>query len=412
MTLSLRRGGDYVVGMSSLQTDILISGGGPAGLTAACAFGAAGHKVICVDPAPPVTQEQDPSSDLRSTAFLQPARNTLIAAGIWDHLQDHATPLQIMRLADAGGAENEIRKLADFDAAEVSDMPFGWNFPNWLLRRELLNRIDQLENVRFLPGVSTTGLTTRNSEALIKLSNGNRIRAKLVIAADGRNSPVRNMLEIPVKTWRYGQKALAFTVSHSKPHHNISTEIHRSGGPFTLVPLPDRDGVHYSAIVWMETGANALALSKMPTDEFNAALNLRSCGVLGRLKLASRLTLWPIISQMASRLNGQRTALVAEAAHVIPPIGAQGLNMSLADIQCLLDLMQDAPDIGAPELLDTYHRKRWPDIKARVTGVDILNRAAMAESPTLRDLRLKGLSSLHSLKPLRKAAMQAGLGNR
>ncbi len=398
--------------MTRMDTDILVSGGGIAGLTAACAFGAAGHRVICVDPAPPVTEAADPTSDLRSTAFLQPARQTLIAAGIWDLLQDHATPLQIMRLADAGGESNEIRKVADFDALEVSGMPFGWNFPNWLLRRELLNRIADLPDVSFLPGISTKTLTTRESEAIVRLSDGRSVRAALVVAADGRNSPVRSMLNIGVKTWRYGQKALAFTVSHTEPHHNVSTEIHRSGGPFTLVPLPDRDGKHHSAIVWMETGPHAKELAEMPPEEFDAALNARSCGVLGKLTLESRLTLWPIISQMAERLSGQRTALVAEAAHVIPPIGAQGLNMSLADIQCLLELFADAPDIGAQALLDRYHRKRWPDIKARVTGVDILNRAAMAESPSLRDLRMKGLTSLHGIKPLRKVAMQAGLGNR
>jgi 2-octaprenyl-6-methoxyphenol hydroxylase len=398
--------------MTHKDTDILISGGGIAGLTAACAFGAVGYSVLCVDPAPPVTQAADPTSDLRSTAFLQPARATLTAAGIWQFLEPHATPLQIMRLADAGGAENEVRKVADFDAAEVSDLPFGWNFPNWLLRRELLKRIDTLADVTFLTGVSTTGLTTRDTEALARLSNGQSVRVKLVVAADGRNSPVRSMLNIGVKTWRYGQKALAFTVSHTLPHQNVSTEIHRSGGPFTLVPLPDRDGKHHSAIVWMETGARAKALADMPVAEFTQSLNLRSCGVLGELTLASRRTLWPIISQRAERLAGQRTALVAEAAHVIPPIGAQGLNMSLKDIQCLLDLFVGAEDIGAAALLDRYNKQRMPDIRARVTGVDMLNRAAMAQSPSLRNLRMKGLSSLHGLKPLRKVAMQAGLGHK
>lgn len=398
--------------MTRINTDILISGGGIAGLTAACAFGAARHRVICIDPAPPVTQAADPTSDLRSTAFLQPARTTLMAAGIWEFLEPHATPLQIMRLADAGGVENEVRKVADFDAAEVSDQPFGWNFPNWLLRRELLNRVETLPNVTFLAGVSTTGLTTRNTEARVKLSDGQTIRARLVVAADGRNSPVRDMLNIGVKTWRYGQKALAFTVSHTLSHHNISTEIHRTGGPFTLVPLPDHNGKHHSAIVWMERGARAKELAEMSEAEFTTALNLRSCGVLGDLTLASRRSLWPIISQRAERLSGQRTVLVAEAAHVIPPIGAQGLNMSLNDIQCLLDLFDGAEDIGATDLLDRYHKKRMPDIRARITGVDALNRAAMAQSPRLRDLRMKGLSSLHGLAPLRKVAMQAGLGNR
>ncbi|HSF91549.1 MAG TPA: FAD-dependent monooxygenase, partial [Paracoccaceae bacterium] len=125
---------------------------------------------------------------------------------------------------------------------------------------------------------------------------------------------------------------------------------------------------------------------------------------------------WPIIAQRAERLNGPRTALLAEAAHVIPPIGAQGLNMSLADLATLLDLVEQAreagKDIAAPEVLDRYNRSRWPDMAARVAGVDLLNRAAMAEDQTLRDLRRTGLKLLYGLKPLRKTAMRAGLGAR
>ncbi len=398
--------------MQRIQTDILVSGGGIAGLTAACVFASAGYEVICVDPAPPVTERADPKADLRSTAFLQPAQRTLEQAGIWPHLAPFAAPLQIMRLADAGGEPGVIRKLADFDAAEISDQPFGWNLPNWLLRRELLNRVGELDNLEFRTGVCTTHMTPRLHENLVMLSDGSQIGARLVIGADGRNSAVREMLNIGVKTWRYGQKALVFCVTHQRPHNNISTEIHRSGGPFTLVPLPDSDdGSHNSAIVWMETGPKAAALMAMNDADFHAALNLRACDVLGPLQVKGGKNLWPIIAQKADQVTGPRSALVAEAAHVVPPIGAQGLNMSLADIQCLRDLLETSRgDPGAPELLKTYARKRLPDVSARVLAVDFLNRAAIAQSPALRDLRLKGLETLYEMTPLRRAAMKAGLG--
>lgn len=396
--------------MKRLTTDILVSGGGIAGMTAACAFASAGFDVICVDPQKPVTTRENTGSDLRSTAFLQPARTLLIAAGIWQHLEPYAAPLQVMRLVDAGGEAEQIREIADFDAADISDLPFGWNLPNWLLRREMLNRIEELPNLRFLTGLSSNHITPRLNNALVRLSDGSTVDCKLVVAADGRNSALRDQSGIGVKKWRYGQKALVFNVSHDLAHQNMSTEIHRSGGPFTLVPLPDQ---YKSSVVWMETGPRAAALKEMSEQDFNVALNARGCGILGQLTLESRRDLWPIIAQIANRLDGPRTAIIAEAAHVIPPIGAQGLNMSLNDLQCLLDLASAHPEtIGSPEMLRRYSRKRWPDIKARVSGVDALNRAAMTDSPNLKSLRLKGLQILHKVTPLRKSIMKAGLGAR
>ncbi|MFK5997475.1 MAG: UbiH/UbiF family hydroxylase [Rhodobacterales bacterium] len=398
--------------MERISTDILISGGGIAGMTAACAFGAAGLKVVCVDPAPPVTVSDADKTDLRSTAFLQPARNTLKSAGVWAHLEPYAAPLDIMRLADAGGATNEVRTVADFNASEISDEPFAWNLPNWLLRRELLTRIKELDTVTFLTGVETSRITPRTARAHVQLSNQSQVDCKLVLAADGRNSPTRERLGIGAKTWRFGQKAVVFCVSHQHPHENVSTEIHRDGGPFTLVPLNDRGGKHYSAVVWMEKGPEAAKLMALDEAAFTDAANARSCGILGDLKLESRRMIWPIISRLADRLYGPRTALIAEAAHVIPPIGAQGLNMSLTDIQCLLDLSIENPDnIGTPQILAAYEKARFSDIKMRVNGVNMLNRAAMTGSDTLKALRLKGLQTLHGIAPVRKSLMRKGLGS-
>jgi 2-octaprenyl-6-methoxyphenol hydroxylase len=399
--------------MTRIRTDILISGGGVAGLTAAAAFGSLGFQVICVDPTPPVTDGAAEGADLRTTAFLQPSIPVLQTAGLWSRLEPFAAPLQIMRIVDAGGVTAEPRIIKDFDASDISEQPFGWNLPNWLLRREMVARLAELPNVTFLPGVATTHLLTRSTEALVTLSDGRSVAARLVIAADGRASTMREALEIPVKTIRYGQKALAFAVTHPLPHQNVSTEIHRSGGPFTLVPLPDRDGLPCSAVVWMETGPEVARLAALPVAEFEAAMTARSCQILGPLTLASRRSVWPIISQIADRMTGERTALMAEAAHVVPPIGAQGLNMSLADLAVLLDLAQaDPAGIGSVKMLDSYQRRRHLDVQARVTGIDTLNRASMMGGQSLRDLRATALNALYSIAPVRKTLMKAGLGLR
>ncbi len=394
--------------MERTKTDILIAGGGIAGLTAAAAFGAAGFDVICVDPAPPVTDAAAEGADLRTTAFLQPARDFLATAGLWDRLAPHATPLQVMRIVDAGVQPPVSR---DFDAADISGDPFGWNLPNWLLRREMVGRLAALENVDFRPGIGFAGMLTRATGALVSLTDGTQVQARLVIGADGRDSAVRRAAGIGVTTTRSGQKALSFAVTHAMPHDNISTEVHAAGGPFTLVPLPDHAGKPCSSVVWMDHGPGTLAHAALPEVDFNAAITARSADVMGDLTLASRRQTWPIIAQIAERMAGERVALVAEAAHVVPPIGAQGLNMSLADLACLLDLAKaNSAEVGNRKMLDTYQRRRHPDIRLRVAGVNALNRASMAGHPLAHDLRALGVKALHDIAPIRRGLMKLGLG--
>lgn len=389
-------------------TEILIAGGGPSGLAAAAAFGAAGFDVICVDPTAPVTVEAAVGADMRTTAILQPGRALLEAARVWDRLAGHASPLQVMQIVDAG---TDIPTQKAFDASDLGDEPFGWNLPNWLLRREFLAAISALPNVSFRPGVGFASYVPRSTGARVRLTDGTSVSAKLIVAADGRNSAVREAANIDVNTTRYGQKALAFAVTHPIPHDNVSTEVHRSGGPFTLVPLPDLDGSPRSAVVWMERGAEAERLEKLDETAFNAEATERSSGLLGPLTLASRRSVWSIISQIASRFDGPRVALMAEAAHVVPPIGAQGLNMSLADLRSLLELSETyRENLGGPEMLTRYHRARWPDAQARVIGIDALNRTSMAGHPVMKALRRKGVATLHEVAPLRRFAMRMGLG--
>ncbi len=390
-------------------TDVLVSGGGIAGLAAALCFGARGFSVTVVDPAPPITEREAEGADHRSTALLAPSVKLLEDAGAWTRMAPHATPLAVMRLVDAGGAAPTPRLTRDFAAADIDREAFGQNVPNWLIRRELHAAIEAHPSVSFRTGTGTDGITARAAEALVALTDGTRLRARLVVAADGRDSPVRGALGIGVRRVRYGQKALAFAVTHDTPHRGVSTELHRTGGPFTLVPLPDHDGRASSSVVWMERAEEADRLMALDVPAFEAAMTHRSAGVLGPLRLASRRTIWPIVSQIADRFHAPRTALVAEAAHVMPPIGAQGLNTGLGDIAALVALA--APEtLGDAATLARYDARRRRDVMARMAGVDLLNRAAMAEAPVLRDLRMAGLSALHRATPVRRALMRLGMG--
>ncbi len=394
--------------MKRKSTDIFIAGGGVAGLTAAAAFGTAGFDVTIVDPRPPITTENAKGADLRTTAFLQPAQQFLQNAGLWERLAEFAAPLQIMRIVDAAADPHVTR---DFDASDVSDKPFGWNLPNWLLRREMVARLDALPNVDFRPGTGFKSMLARDHSAIVTLSDGSQLDARLVIGADGRNSAVRLAAGISASVKRYGQKAVTFAVTHDAPHNNISTEVHRAGGPFTLVPLPDHDGKPCSAVVWMESGPEALRLSQSDVPAFEAAANDRSAGINGPLTLASPRSVWPIISQIADEITGPRMALVAEAAHVMPPIGAQGLNMSLRDMACLLDLATASPEtLGDRVMLDRYARARHSDIKLRIAGIDALNRASIAGGALTQDLRARGIKMLYGLSPVRRKLMELGLG--
>lgn len=398
--------------MERTRTDILIAGGGIAGLTAAASFAAEGFSVICVDPGP--LPSKATGTDLRSTAFLMPSVELLKQAGLWRGLDPHATPLRIMRIIDAGGAENTIREITDFDATEVGQDVFGFNLPNTVLRAELAESIKRMPEATLKHSTRLTRLTPRLNTIIAALSDGTAIEARLLIAADGRDSFVREAHGIKARRWGYGQKALVFTVRHVDPHDNISTEIHRSGGPFTLVPLPDHDGTHHSAVVWMETGPKAAELNALPLQEFTDEVNARSLNVLGRLSMASERAVWPIISQVSERFDGPRTALIAEAAHVVPPIGAQGLNTSLGDIAALRDLVCAArdkgKDIGDRTVLDRYSKKRHAIVQTRSAGIDILNRASMSDVAMVKELRLAGLKTIFGATPLRHSLMRVGLG--
>ncbi len=387
------------------STDILIAGGGTAGLAAAAAFGTLGLSVSCVDPAP-LDAPDGPDADLRTTAILQPGRALLEQAGLWDRLLPQATPLRVMRIVDAAGTH--VKR--DFDAGDLGDAPFGWNIPNRVIKRAFAERLAEMPQVTLLRGVGFVGRLAQMDDVVVRLSDGRQVSARLLVGADGRDSAVRRVCGIEARVTRYGQKALVFAVTHEAPHDGVSTEVHAKGGPFTLVPLPENEGRPCSAVVWMTDGAEAVRLRALPEEEFAQAVNARSAEVMGPLTPVGGRQAWPIVTQVADRITARRTALMAEAAHVVPPIGAQGLNMSLRDLQALIDLASARrEEIGNESWLLAYARAREPDIRLRALGIDVLNRASIGG---LGPLRALGLRAMHDVAPVRHALMRLGLGLR
>lgn len=389
------------------HVEILVAGGGIAGLAAAARLAADGREVMLVDPAP-----ADPAGpgDLRTTALLRPAIATLERAGAWEAMAAAGAALRTMRLVDAGGRQRRPRVTADFTGSETGHGHFGWNVPNRVARRALIDRLRAMPNVRLRHGAGVESYVARLDAALCRLSDGTGVAAGLVIAADGRDSTLRRLAGIGRRRWGYGQKGLVFAVTHRKPHDGVSTEIHRTGGPLTLVPMPDHDGRPCSSVVWMVPGPRAVGLAALDDGALGAELTAETMGLFGPLRVVSPRAVWPIIAQIAHRLTAPRLALIAEAAHVVPPIGAQGLNMSLADIESLAAITAGHTDPGEPAPLARHQRRQFPETAARVAGIDLLNRAAQTDIQPLRDLRCLGLRAISGIAPLRRAAIRAGMG--
>lgn len=397
--------------MTEHHADIFISGGGIAGQVSAAAFAAAGFSVVMADPFVPVTTANEEKSDLRSTAFLRHARQLFDRVGLWPHLEDHAKPLDQLAVIDTTGWPPEVRDRRVFRSDDMGDEPFGWNLMNWVVRREIWTYLQDQPLITPLYGTGFRSIVQRTGEIIVTLSNGDRVRARMGIAADGKFSPLREASDITVSTTRYGQKSLAFTVTHDLPHGNVSTEIYNEGGPFTIVPLPDINGKHASAIVWMNHGPRAVELMNMDVPEFEDVMFQRSTGLLGRMHLQGNRSIWPIITQTADQLVSGRVAVVAEAAHALPPIGAQGLNTSLNDVIAVLELAEANPGaLGDPAMMKAYDAARAPDIARRARAIDLFNRVTRSGDGVMQTVRLLGLKAVHDVAPMRKRVMRAGLG--
>ena len=393
--------------MSRVETDILIAGAGIAGLVTAIGLADAGFQLIVVDPG--TVSRQD---DMRSTAYLSPSVALFETLDLWSSLSANAAPLSALRVADSAGDPPELADTRLFTPNDMGADEFGWNILNSVASEALTNRAQAHRNIELRLGTGFERMLVRDEEARVWLSDGGQVSTRLVIGADGRASRVREAAGIDATSTRYGQKALAFVARHSAPHDGVSTEIYNSGGAFTTVPMPDNADGAQSAIVWMAAGRDAVDLANAEAIEFNEELNKRSLGLLGDMTRASSVNIWPVVSQRAKNLTSPRVALMAEAAHVFPPIGAQGLNSSMRDVSSLIQNLTGATDPGNAAILKNYAKERARDIEIRAGAIDAFNRICLSGNPMVQAARTAGLRAAHDIAPLRKALMQAGLGGR
>jgi 2-octaprenyl-6-methoxyphenol hydroxylase len=383
-----------------ISCDVAVIGGGPAGLAAAIALAQTGAKTVLI-------ARRAPYADNRTTALLGGSVDFLQALNVWPRCKEVAAPLQAMRLVDDTGRLIRAPEVR-FSSDEIGLEAFGYNIENHLLTTALEARATELAELTWFDD-EADAVIPQDADAAIRTGRGKSISARLVAGADGRHSLCRQAAGIEVRRRDLHQAALTFNVSHSRPHRNISTEFHTSQGPCVFVPLPgDR-----CSVVWVASPKEAERLMALADGELSEAAEKQSHSILGRIAVEPGRHLFPLAIEHIRQFARHRVALVGEAAHVIPPIGAQGLNMGLRDAADLADIVREAmvsgEDPGSPQVLKRYDTARRTDVASRTFAIDIANRSLLSNLLPVQSLRAAGLHLIGSIGPLRRIAMREGL---
>jgi 2-octaprenyl-6-methoxyphenol hydroxylase len=380
--------------------EAVVVGGGPAGRTAAIALAEGGIATVLAGRRPD-------HPDRRTTALLAGSVNALAVLGVWESCRAHAAPLRIMRIVDDTGRLWRAPE-ARFDAGEIGLDAFGYNIENRHLIAALEARARTLPSLRWIED-EVFGVAAAQTSVTVTLAAGESLRASLAIGADGRRSMCRTAAGIRLDERRYPQTALTCTFAHSRPHQDISTEFHTPRGPFTVVPLPGRR----SSLVWVLDPATAEETVALDDDDLSAAIERASHSILGKVRVEPGRGLFPLAVGTARSFARNRIALIGEAAHVIPPIGAQGLNLGLRDAAAIAELAVAAHnagrDLGSAVLLARYDRLRRGDVDSRTLAVDLLNRTLLSDFLPAQGARGLGLYFIDSFGPLRRAVMREGV---
>lgn len=391
---------------ASQHVDVAVVGGGPAGLATAIALADAGARVALIAPRPGV-------DDWRTTALLGDSIDLLERHGVWSELRTVAAPLRRMRLVDAS---DRLFRAPDvsFDAREIGRDLFGYNVANGPLVAALSDAVAARSGGIARYEALFQALDHAEGGERLTLSSGEIVIAALVVAADGRNSAVRQAAGIGVRSWSYPQEALVLALSHSEPHHDTSVEFHTEAGPFTLVP----HGAGRSSLVWMDKPEVIERMAGLDDATLALEIERRSGSAWGTMTVDSPRQRWPISGFQARQLASGRVVLVGEAAHGFPPIGAQGFNLTLRDIAKLEKIVRATthPPTGKPldgaAVARSYGNARRFDVTGRVTGVDLLNRSLLSGFLPMQFARAAGLVLAREVGPLRRLMMRAGLAAR
>ncbi len=395
--------------MKKQYCDVFVSGGGLAGLMTSLALADKSRKVICCDLNWDFSTEiTDFPQDQRVTALFNNSLeflNTLLP--LKTLLSTSGKRLSEIEVLEAG-ANGDIKQVSTFSSKSVSKSEFGWVIANRNLRSALLAEVRRSPYINLLPKVGVAKVFTRAREAHIILSNGGRIVAKLLVGADGKNSQVRNSLQINTRNISLPQAGISFNVRHKKPLGQKSIEIYQSGGPFTIIPLPGEDE-YCSNIIWMNKTEKIDKYYNLEAKKLAIEAGKRSQGAVGEMELISSPMKWTGNYQMAKKLYHERAVLIAEAAHNLPPLGAQGLNLTVSDIKLLLEFITLAEDPGDIQILTNFASKRFFPVLLKFIGTNFLNLLSFSNLVPLRTLRSKGASLFSSNNEFQRLLIQFGL---
>jgi 2-octaprenyl-6-methoxyphenol hydroxylase len=401
----------YKDNMESRIYDVAIIGGGLAGLTLACLLARTGVSVVCIDSAPMMYKVAAQVTDLRTTAISYGSRKILEKAGIWPYLANKTCAIYDIRILD-----DSSPVLLNFLQTEVEDKAFGWIVENALLRSAQLEEALK-QGVQHIAPAKVEGFEVGADSVTVNLQGRTPVKTYLVVGADGRNSFVRGWMGVRAREWSYRQRAVICTVAHENSHDNVAVEHFRSSGPFAVLPMCDaEDGTHRSSVILTEHGPQSKSFMNQSDEEFNATLNTLFPAEYGRVHLLGKRACYPLGLIHAAEYVGPRMVLVADAAHAIHPIAGQGLNLGFRDVAELAELISSVKasgrDVGAPELLATYQRRRRPDNMAMVAVTDGLNRLFSNNILPVRLLRQAGLKAVARLPAAKRFFMRQAMGDR
>jgi 2-octaprenyl-6-methoxyphenol hydroxylase len=392
------------------QCDVLIAGGGMVGLPLGLALAQGGLAVAVADAAPPATQ-LEPRFDGRVSALAYASVRMLAALGVWDALAPHAQPIHEILVTDGAIGRAASPFSLHFDAQEVGANALGHIAENRHIRLALHEAVARTPKLQLIAPNAVKRVSVEGGFATATLADGQAVTASLVIAADGRDSPLRAEAGIGKVGWSYPQTGIVATVEHEKPHNGVAYEHFLPSGPFAILPLPG----NRSSLVWTEAKTRAPALLALDEAGFNAELARRFGDHLGATKADGPRWSYPLSFHIARAFVANRFALAGDAAHGIHPIAGQGLNLGLKDAAALAEVLLDAArlgqDIGGLDVLKRYERWRRFDSVTLAASTDALNRLFSNDIAPIRALRDLGLGIVDSIGPARRFFMRHAGGD-
>ena len=386
------------------SSDVIILGGGLVGLTLAIALEKHGLTSAVVDPMDPA-KALAAGFDGRASAIASASWRMLDTVGVAGRLEPYGCAIHRIEVRDG------LQKGAlDFTTAE-DDEPLGIMVENRVLRQALRDAALEAAGIALNVPDRAAAIERDETGVRITLNSGKTLKAPLLLACEGRNSPTREAAGIRIAQWKYDHTAIISAFDHEKNHGNVAHEIFYPAGPFALLPL--KPGTR-SALVWTVKAGDAAGIMALSERAFLAEISKRSGGLLGTVSLAAPRSSYPLGFHHAARITAQRLALVGDAAHGIHPIAGQGLNLGFRDVAALVQVLVEGArlglDLGDAQLLARYERWRSVDSLAVSVATDTLTRLFGIPGKPASAIRRFGLGAVQKLPPLKALFMAEARG--